>query len=312
MLTESSTTPLAGNAGWTAAAPTSYSFATEGTKTLYAYAKDAAGNVSNSVSAQVTISLPSTTNNTLGNTEVFDLFSSTDVRRAMPVTFNEAGQIQSISVYHNAGTGNVLLGVYSDVAGLPSSLLGVTPSTAVRNTAGWQTISLTTPVNVTTGQKVWLAWVFENSPYVRYQATDTPGSGASGSTWSSGMPSTFGSNVNVKFKFSVYCTFTTSTKSAEITTSFTPEVKAADLKIYPNPFSDRLRFEFISPEPVNAQIDLYDITGRRVKTIFEQPIQGGTQYEAEFRPEADINAMYIYRVTMGDAIYNGKVIFKKE
>jgi hypothetical protein len=134
----------------------------------------------------------------------------------MPVTFNEAGQIQSISVYHNAGSGNVLLGVYSDLAGRPSSLLGVTPSTAVRSTAGWQTISLTTPVNVTSGQKVWLAWVFENIPYVRYQATATPESVATNFTWSSGMPSTFGSNFNANFKFSVYCTFTTSAVSDDI------------------------------------------------------------------------------------------------
>jgi hypothetical protein len=47
--------------GWTATAPTSYSFSTEGTKTLYAWAKDVAGNVSASVNAQVTITLPDVT-----------------------------------------------------------------------------------------------------------------------------------------------------------------------------------------------------------------------------------------------------------
>jgi parallel beta-helix repeat protein len=61
LVTESSTAPLAGNAGWTTAAPTSYSFASEGTKTLYAWAKDAAGNVSASLNGQVTISLPDVT-----------------------------------------------------------------------------------------------------------------------------------------------------------------------------------------------------------------------------------------------------------
>jgi hypothetical protein len=54
------------------------------------------------------------------------------------------------------------------------------------------------------------------------------------------------------------------------------------------------------------------MTGRMVKTIFEQPIEGGTTYEAEFRPEAIISGMYFYRVQMGDGIYNGKVTFKKE
>jgi hypothetical protein len=49
-----------------------------------------------------------------------------------------------------------------------------------------------------------------------------------------------------------------------------------------------------------------------VGSIIEQPIEGGVSYEAEFRPEAIISGMYIYRVTMGEAIYNGKVVFKKE
>jgi len=59
LLTESIVTPTAGSAGWTAAPPVSYTFATEGSKTLYAWAKDAAGNVSTSLSATVVITLPS-------------------------------------------------------------------------------------------------------------------------------------------------------------------------------------------------------------------------------------------------------------
>ena len=51
--------------------------------------------------------------------------------------------------------------------------------------------------------------------------------------------------------------------------------------------------------------------GRMVKTIFGQPIEGGVSYEAEFRPETIISGMYIYRVRMGESIYNGKVTFKK-
>ena len=55
LVTESSATPSPGAAGWTASAPTSYTFTTAGTKTLYAWARDAADNVSTSLSASVTI-----------------------------------------------------------------------------------------------------------------------------------------------------------------------------------------------------------------------------------------------------------------
>ncbi len=56
-VTESSTPPLASATGWSASAPTSYAFLTAGAKTLYAWAKDAAGNVSAGRSASVTITL---------------------------------------------------------------------------------------------------------------------------------------------------------------------------------------------------------------------------------------------------------------
>ena len=54
-LTETNSAPTT---GWTATAPGSYTFGTAGAKTLYAWARDAAGNVSPARSAGVTITLP--------------------------------------------------------------------------------------------------------------------------------------------------------------------------------------------------------------------------------------------------------------
>ena len=59
LVTESATAPTALAAGWSATSPVSYSFATTGTKNLYAWAIDAAGIVSSSLSASVTISAAS-------------------------------------------------------------------------------------------------------------------------------------------------------------------------------------------------------------------------------------------------------------
>ena len=59
MVAESSKQPSARSTGWSQTAPSSYTFSSEGTKTLYAWAKDAAGNVSSSKSATVTITLDS-------------------------------------------------------------------------------------------------------------------------------------------------------------------------------------------------------------------------------------------------------------
>lgn len=67
MLTESATAPGAGDAGWGATAPTQYTFATYGAKTLYAWAKDAAGNVSTSLS-DTTVLTESVSAHTIGGT----------------------------------------------------------------------------------------------------------------------------------------------------------------------------------------------------------------------------------------------------
>jgi hydrogenase small subunit len=55
LVTESATRPLETAAGWSSAKPPSYTFQSAGVKTLYAWAKDAAGNISTSRSASVTI-----------------------------------------------------------------------------------------------------------------------------------------------------------------------------------------------------------------------------------------------------------------
>ncbi len=144
----------------------------------------------------------------LGNTEVYGSSVTSQYTRAIPFTFTEDGVIESISIYHNGGTGNVLLGVYSNNSGKPGSLLGVTPSTAVNGTKGWQSVSLSGPVSVNSGETVWLAWVFENNIEVRYEV-GTPGRAQTSKKWSGGMPSSFGTSTIINTKFSIYCSYST-------------------------------------------------------------------------------------------------------
>lgn len=61
LVTTTASVPLVSAAGWTAAAPASITASAAGAVTFYAWAKDAAGNVSASRSASVTITLPDTT-----------------------------------------------------------------------------------------------------------------------------------------------------------------------------------------------------------------------------------------------------------
>lgn len=54
-ITVDSNAPTSLSSGWNSSPPANFTFTTEGTKTLYAWAKDAAGNISEGVSAIVNI-----------------------------------------------------------------------------------------------------------------------------------------------------------------------------------------------------------------------------------------------------------------
>ena len=69
-----------------------------------------------------------------GYTDIFNSTSLSANRQAMPIQINDNYSINSISMYHNGGYGNVLLGVYS--FGSPSRLLGVTEITPVNISEG--------------------------------------------------------------------------------------------------------------------------------------------------------------------------------
>jgi hypothetical protein len=205
-LTESSSVPNPDEAGWSVVPLTWYTFSSGGSKVLYAWAKDEAGNVSQNKNVLINLTSESESGVT-GNSEVFPSVTTIGNRRAIPVIVNESGKIESISIYHNGGNGNMFLGVYSDQNGTPATLLGKTNSTEVNSDEGWQTISLSAPVTVSFGQTVWLSWVFESNPGIRF-AVGQPGRAESPEDWSSGMPSAFGTSNLLDYTYSIFCSIT--------------------------------------------------------------------------------------------------------
>jgi Zn-dependent metalloprotease len=143
---------------------------------------------------------------TVGYTDIFGSTSTSANRRAMPFTMPENGNIGCVTIYHNGGSGSMILGVY-DGEGAPGGRLHFTPTTAINSSAGWQTICLPSPAYVAGGTTVWLAWVFESNPGIRYQ-TGSPGRYQSSDTWSGGMPDPFGSGSQSDYIYSIYATYT--------------------------------------------------------------------------------------------------------
>ena len=157
----------------------------------------------------------------------------------------------------------------------------------VNSTAGWQTVSLTSPVSVTSGQKVWLSFVFQNNPGVRF-TTGSPGRALSSNTWTQGLPVSFGTSTIKTANYSVFCNYNTyilkdatipEIIEAETVQSLTMEdirmetnkisiensvhpLKVNDFKLYPNPANSFVNVNYSFIPETGTRITIVDGTGR--------------------------------------------------
>jgi len=81
-----------------------------------------------------------------------------------------------------------------------------------------------------------------------------------------------------------------------------------EITIYPNPFTDQLNFEFSAQADSHVVIEIFDRLGRKVKTVFENEVKGMVRYNEKFTGVNMADGIYFYRITIGDNVYNGKVI----
>ena len=88
----------------------------------------------------------------------------------------------------------------------PGTLLSKTPSTTINSTGGWQTINLEELIVVEENQVIWMSWVYENIPGVRYISSPGILSAQSTESWSGGMPSVFGTSSFDAYQYSIYTT----------------------------------------------------------------------------------------------------------
>jgi hypothetical protein len=128
-----------------------------------------------------------------------------------------------------------------------------------------------------------------------------------------------GSNPSIKVKNADGCvSAATSCSSADpsclssttLKTSITPEnitTSQTTVKAFPNPFSDKVRFELTSPVAGNGNLEVYNMMGQRVKTIYQGFISSGTQTFELNLPTRQV-ASLIYVLRIGDKKITGKLL----
>jgi uncharacterized protein YfaP (DUF2135 family) len=106
LVTTSATKPSASASGWTTSAPSTVTASAEGSVTFYAWAKDAAGNVSASKSATVTVSLTTVTLPTLTVSTLADGSFTNQATVNVSGDASDPDGIQSVTVNGQAVTVN--------------------------------------------------------------------------------------------------------------------------------------------------------------------------------------------------------------
>ncbi len=112
LITESDTMPLEGDIGWSVSIPTEYVFTTEGSKILYAWAKDEEGNISSSLTDTTLVDLNNPVINLIGK-ETLNVYLKRDyVDKGATASDATDGDIsEDIIVVNNVDTKN--RGVYT-------------------------------------------------------------------------------------------------------------------------------------------------------------------------------------------------------
>ena len=76
---------------------------------------------------------------------------------------------------------------------------------------------------------------------------------------------------------------------------------------YPNPFNDATTIEFTVAESQNVKVEVFNLTGTKVATLFNGPAEASAAYKLTYRPEATAAGIYFARMTMS----NGEVKTEK-
>ena len=83
------------------------------------------------------------------------------------------------------------------------------------------------------------------------------------------------------------------------------------VKAYPNPFTDHVTFDLQLKTDSKVRLEIYNINGTRLATIFDDMVVAYDRYQFEYTPENMSSGTLIYRLIIDEHIaFTGKLIHK--
>ena len=96
--------------------------------------------------------------------------------------------------------------------------------------------------------------------------------------------------------------------------TFIPD-KIVMVNNYPNPFNPTTTIAFDLPKDVTVSLEIYDVTGRKICTLVNEPKEAGT-HQVMWDGQDDhgnsvASGVYVYRIQTGDFVQSKKLLFMK-
>jgi hypothetical protein len=102
------------------------------------------------------------------------------------------------------------------------------------------------------------------------------------------------------------------TKSAQIAVEEDVNIlTSASLKVYPNPFSETVTFEFTTNSNAHVTLEISNLLGQKVATLLDGPVEGGVVNRIEYTPVNETPGMLIYRLIINESIQTGRIIYQQ-
>jgi hypothetical protein len=120
------------------------------------------------------------------------------------------------------------------------------------------------------------------------------------------------SGKNTNWYMSTMCNNCTSVTVKDLAVE-TPGIvtgSGAVLKNYPNPFSDRTTVNFMLPDDGHVTIDVFNLSGKLVQSLYNGDVNMNQEYTVEFDGSTLSKGLYIYKMTTNNEVVTGKMIVR--
>jgi hypothetical protein len=88
----------------------------------------------------------------------------------------------------------------------------------------------------------------------------------------------------------------------------TPAITELQVQAYPNPFNSSVNFVLVSPVSGKANLEIYDMLGRRLAIVYQGSLQAGVQKTINYRVPTPYKVPIVYKLSVGSNSSRGKLL----